>query len=107
MSESNFSGKTVVITGGGRGLGLGMARRFGEAGAQVVIAEIDGERGKQAAQILQEAGYSACYEPLDVRVPAQSVALVDKVTQERGRIDVWVNNAGLARIGPAENLPIE
>jgi NAD(P)-dependent dehydrogenase (short-subunit alcohol dehydrogenase family) len=107
MSESNFTDKTVVITGGGRGLGLGLARRFGEAGAQVVIAEIDGRRGKQAAQILQEAGYSVSYEALDVRVPAQSVALVDKVIKERGHIDVWVNNAGLAHIGPAENLPIE
>jgi NAD(P)-dependent dehydrogenase (short-subunit alcohol dehydrogenase family) len=64
-------------------------------------------RGKQAAQILQGAGYSACYEPLDVRLPAQSVALVDRLTKERGHIDVWVNNAGLAYIGPAENLPIE
>src|SRR5882672_6126820 len=100
MPESNFADKTVVITGGGRGLGFGLARRFGEAGAQVVIAEIDGERGKQAAHILQGAGHAVHYEPLDVRVPAQSVALVDKLTKERGHIDVWVNNAGLAHIGP-------
>ena len=107
MPEPNFTGKTVVITGGGRGLGLGMARRFGEVGAHVVIAELDGERGKQAAQLLQQAGLSASYEPLDVRQPSQSVALVAKVVQEHGHIDVWVNNAGLAYIGPAETLPID
>jgi NAD(P)-dependent dehydrogenase (short-subunit alcohol dehydrogenase family) len=107
MPESDFAGKTVVITGGGRGLGFGLARRFGEGGALVVIAEIDGARGQQAAHTLQAAGHAVKYEPLDVRVPAQSVALVDKLTKERGHIDVWVNNAGLAYIGPAESLPIE
>jgi NAD(P)-dependent dehydrogenase (short-subunit alcohol dehydrogenase family) len=107
MPDPDFSGKTVVITGAGRGLGFGMARRFGQAGAHVVIAEIDEARGEHAAERLGLEGISASFEPLDVRVPAQSLALVDKVVGERGGIDVWVNNAGLAYIGPAESLPLE
>lgn len=107
MRDADFAGKTVVITGAGRGLGLGMARRFGQAGAHVVIAELDAARGNTAAEKLQAEGLDASFESLDVRVPAQSVALVAKVSQLRGGIDVWINNAGLAYIAPAETLPLE
>ncbi len=102
-----FTDKTVVITGAGRGLGFGMARRFGQAGAQVVIAEIDAEAGARAAETLRGEGLSAAFEQLDVRDPAQSVVLVNKLVKERGRIDAWVNNAGVARKGTAETLPLE
>lgn len=106
MADPDFSGKTVVITGAGRGLGFGMARRFGQVGAHVVLAEIEAERGQRAVEALQSEGWSAAFEPLDVREPAQSVALADKIVQEHGQIDVWVNNAGIAYIGPAETLPL-
>jgi NAD(P)-dependent dehydrogenase (short-subunit alcohol dehydrogenase family) len=106
MADPDFSGKTVVITGAGRGLGFGMARRFGQVGAHVVVAEINAERGQRAIETLQGEGLSAAFEPLDVRDPAQSVALADKVVRELGQIDVWVNNAGIAHIGPAETLPV-
>ena len=97
----------MVITGAGRGLGLGMARRFGQAGAHVVIAELDPEAGIQAAASLHAEGISAVFEPLDVRLPEQSVALVDKLTQAHEHIDVWVNNAGIAHKAPAESLSLE
>jgi 3-oxoacyl-[acyl-carrier protein] reductase len=103
----NFKDKVVVITGAGRGLGFGMARRFGQEGAQVVIAEVDAEAGPQAAETLCEEGISAAYMPLDVRDPAQSVALVEKLARERGHLDVWVNNAGIARKALAESLPLK
>jgi NAD(P)-dependent dehydrogenase (short-subunit alcohol dehydrogenase family) len=102
-----FKDKTVVITGAGRGLGFGMARRFGQSGAQVVIAEIDAEAGARAAETLRGEGLSAAFEQLDVRDPAQSVVIVNKLVKERGRIDAWVNNAGVARKGPAETLLLE
>lgn len=94
----------VVITGAGRGLGLGMAQRFGQAGARVIVAELDAALGRQATTDLQSAGIAASFAPLDVRDPAQSRALVAKVVQAYGRLDVWVNNAGISTIAPAETL---
>lgn len=101
---SSFEQRIVVITGAGRGLGLGMARRFGQAGAQVILAELDALLGQQAAAELQSAGISAHFAPLDVRDPAQSRALVAAVVNAHGRLDVWVNNAGVSTIAPAETL---
>lgn len=103
----SFQDKVVVITGAGRGLGFGMARRFGEEGAQVVIAELDPQLGGQAAQNLRRKGIAATFESLDVRIPGQSIALVDKLTAEHGHIDVWVNNADVVHKAPAESISIE
>ena len=99
--------RVVVITGAGRGLGLGMARRFGQDGAHVVVAELDPDLGSQAAASLRAGGISAVFEPLDVRKPEQSAALVDRLAQAHGHIDVWVNNAGIAHKAPAESLPLD
>ena len=96
--------QVVVITGAGRGLGLGMARRFGRAGAHVVLAERDTALGAAAADALRADGLSASFEALDVRDAAQSIALAETVMRAQGRIDVWVNNAGVSHLGAAESL---
>ncbi len=104
MGDEAFADTTVVITGGGRGLGLGMARRFAQAKAHVVIAEIDRVAGTSSASALRSEGLAATFEPLDVRDPTQSPALVERLVAERGGIDTWVNNAGVEYNGPAEDL---
>jgi NAD(P)-dependent dehydrogenase (short-subunit alcohol dehydrogenase family) len=103
MGDPGFRGKIAVVTGAARGLGLGMARRFAQAGAHPVLADIEAA-AKNAAAALTAEGLPASYEALDVRVPSQSVALVDRAVKRHGRIDVWVNNAGIARIGAAEAM---
>ena len=106
MAEADFAGKTVVITGAGGGLGADMARRFGEAGAAVVIAEIDAESGARTAERLRTRDIDASFHPLDVRQPSQCNEVVDAIVSDRGHIDVWVNNAGIAHKRAAETLPI-
>jgi len=97
----------AVITGAGRGLGLAMARRFAQSGRHVVIAERDAALGAAAAEALRGEGLAASFEALDVRDAAQSRALVDAVAQSLGPIGVWVNNAGISRLGAAETLSQE
>lgn len=104
MADQAFAGATVVVTGGGRGLGFGMARRFAVAGAHVVIAEIDRAAGTSSASALRTEGLAAVFEPLDVRDPEQGPVLVEKLVADRGAIDIWVNNAGVEYNGPAETL---
>ncbi|MCE7983654.1 MAG: SDR family oxidoreductase [Caldilinea sp. CFX5] len=101
---TSFDQQVIVITGAGRGLGFGMAQRFGAAGARVILAEVDATLGRQAEAELQRAGLAAHFAPLDVRDPSQSRALVHEVVKRYGRLDVWVNNAGLSTIAPAETL---
>ena len=107
MPDPSFSGKTVVVTGAGGGLGSDMAHRFCEAGAKVVVAEIDSISGETVASELKDAGYDAVFHFLDVRNPASSASLVETIMEKDHRIDVWVNNAGVAHKGPAETLPSE
>lgn len=94
----------VVITGAGRGLGLGMARRFAQTGAHVILAERDPALGIGAAEALRAVGLSASFELLDVTDAEQSRNLVAKVAREQGRVSTWVNNAGISRLGAAETL---
>ena len=101
-----YEGMTVVVTGGGRGIGLGIARRFGQAGFLTVIAESDMVAGNQAVSVLQSEGWAAQLEPLDVRIPFQSANLVDRLVRQHGHIDVWVNNAGISKLAPAETMPL-
>ena len=105
MADAEFSGKTVVVTGAGDALGMGIARRFGQAGASVVVTHADGDTATHTAEALRAENVSASSATLDVTDPAQSTALVEKLVRERGRIDVWVNAARSAQPGPAETLP--
>lgn len=104
MSDREFAGTTVVITGGARGLGRGMATRFARAGAHVLIADVDRQAGADTAAAIRGDGLEASFQPLDVRDPRQSLALVDELVRGRGGVDVWVNNAGVEYNGPAETL---
>ena len=102
MNQENQ--EIVVISGAGRGLGLGMARRFAQTGAHVILAERDPALGIGAAEALQAVGLSASFELLDVTDAEQSRTLVAKVAREQGRVSTWVNNAGISRLGAAETL---
>lgn len=96
--------RVVVVTGAARGLGLGMIRRFAAEGDVVIITDIDTDAGGAAVNDLQRTGVAATFTQLDVRNPARIDEVVRDLVSEHGRIDVWVNNAGIARNGPAESL---
>jgi NAD(P)-dependent dehydrogenase (short-subunit alcohol dehydrogenase family) len=107
LGEYDLSGKTVLITGGSRGLGLVMAREFAAEGANVAICARDRGELERARADLSARGANAFAFPCDVTDRAQVRELVEVVTRRFGRIDVLVNNAGTIQVGPLEVMTLE
>lgn len=91
----SLAGRVAVVTGGARGTGAGIVRRLAEAGATVVIADGNGDDARAAADEVVARGHAAVPMALDVADEAGVAALADRVAEELGGIDVWVNNAGI------------
>ncbi len=88
----------VVVTGGGGGIGAALARRFAAGGAQVVVADLDGDK---AAEVAAEVGGTAYAG--DVAGPEGVAKLIDSARETLGGIDVFCANAGIAPFGGAES----
>jgi NAD(P)-dependent dehydrogenase (short-subunit alcohol dehydrogenase family) len=106
-SEYDLRGKSVLITGGSRGLGLVLAREFAREGARVAICARDVEELNRARADLAERGANVLAVPCDVRERAQVNELVDVARDHFGQIDVLVNNAGVIQVGPVEVMTVE
>jgi NAD(P)-dependent dehydrogenase (short-subunit alcohol dehydrogenase family) len=106
-----LAGKTAVITGASRGLGLAMAEAFGAAGASVVIGSRSPDSVDAAVQRLQSRDVSAVGRVCDVASAMDVAALAEQACQSFGRFDIWVNNAGLSapygRTGEVEPADFE
>jgi NAD(P)-dependent dehydrogenase (short-subunit alcohol dehydrogenase family) len=89
-----FAGRTALITGGGRGIGNVIARRFAALGANVVIAGRHMETLDESAAGIEKAGGACLPQVADIRLPEQVDALVQAALTRFGRIDFLVNNAG-------------
>lgn len=98
-----FQNKTIVITGGNKGIGLAMAQRFSAEGANIVIASIEPEV-EEAASTLSEGGANAIGVVCDVTDKAAVVALYDRAEGAFGAIHVSVQNAGIITIARVEDL---
>lgn len=91
----DFSNKVVIVTGGGRGIGAGVALRFAQAGASVVINYLTSETGAQLVEKQVKAlGREAIVVQGDVSNKDEVELLIEGAIQEFGRIDVLINNAG-------------
>ena len=106
-SEYDLRGKTVLITGGSRGLGLVMAREFAREGAKVAICARDAEELNRARADLARRGARVLAVPCDVTEQEQVKELVNVVRDHCGQIDVLVNNAGVIQVGPLEVMTVE
>ncbi len=94
MLGIDLSGQVALVTGGGAGIGRGIAVALAHAGADVVIAEIDLRRADQTAELVRAAGREALAVPTDVLDTDQVRAAVAAVDDRFGRLDILVNNAG-------------
>lgn len=104
--QLDFTGRGVIITGGGTGIGLATARQLARLGASVAIASRGVEELEAAAtRIREESGGRCIAVPADVKDEDAIVRLVERARSEFGRIDVLVNNAGGTRMAPLEQIP--
>ena len=97
LEKLRLDGRVAVVTGGGQGIGAACARALGEAGAKVVVAELLPERAESIADALTSLGIEAIGLPVDVTKSAEVDALAARVIADHGRVDVLVNNAGVAK----------
>ncbi|MCS7036005.1 MAG: SDR family oxidoreductase [Saprospiraceae bacterium] len=91
--EGLFSGKVALVTGGGSGIGLEIARQFLQLGAEVFIASRKAQRLEEAMAVLQPLGMVHSYQ-VDIREPDQVAGLAEFIADRSGQLDVLVNNAG-------------
>lgn len=103
-SDTFLQGQVAIITGGGTGLGLAVARRLGELGARLVIASRNPEHLEAGKSVLSAAGLEVLAVPTDVRDPAQVDAMVAQAVERFGAVDLLINNAAGNFISRAEDL---
>jgi meso-butanediol dehydrogenase / (S,S)-butanediol dehydrogenase / diacetyl reductase len=90
-------GKVAIITGSGQGIGRGVAKRFAQEGAQVVIAEFNRANAEEAGREIAAVGPAPLVYPVDIADTGRVEQMVKDVVGHFGQIDILVNNAGLSR----------
>ena len=102
-----FAGRTALITGSARGIGLATARHLGRLGAKVVLSDVLDQRLEEAGAALRQEGIAVLARRADVTDPADCEALVRAALAAFGRLDILVNNAGVSIVAPFEETKPE
>ncbi len=97
LEKYKLAGRIAVVTGGGQGIGYACAQALGEAGARVILAEIDASRATDAVRSLEALGITAHAEQVDVTKSADVAALAGRIRAQHGAPHILVNNAGIAK----------
>jgi gluconate 5-dehydrogenase len=103
----NLEGKTALVTGGSRGLGLQIAESLGEAGAKILLTSRKAADLEEAAAHLQARGIDTRWVAADASQPDEIQRVAGEAMQRLGKVDILVNNAGATWGAPAEDYPLE
>ena len=95
MSAGRLDGQAAVVTGGGSGFGEGIAKRFSQEGARVVIADIDAEGGQRVVDEIKSAGGEAIFVQTDVAESAANKAMMQACRDAYGAVNTFVANAAI------------
>ena len=105
ITDKELDGKVAIVTGGASGIGEATVRLFTNAGARVIIADMQRDRGEKLSQ---ELGESVEFVQMEVRQEEQVKAVINSAIENWGRIDCIFNNAGFGGVlGPIEDIPVE
>ena len=103
----DLRGRTVLVTGGSRGLGLALAREVAAQGARVAICGRDGDALSRARAKLEEIGFTALTVECDVTDRSAVRGMIEAVSRQLGPVDMLINNAGVIEVGPAGTMTEE
>lgn len=103
----DLTGRNAVVTGGAVGIGFGIAESFVEAGANVLIADLDEDAARTAAEKLIQGPGKAAWMAADVSADGAGRAMVDECVRQLGSLDIFVNNAGIYPMVPALDMTPE
>ena len=107
LDRFSLVGKVGIVTGGGQGLGKAFCHAFAEAGADIVVAEINPATGPVTVEEIEALGRRALFIETDVTDPESVEHMVSETVAAFGRIDFLMNNAGVVHHIPAENVPLD
>jgi short-subunit dehydrogenase len=107
LVEYDLKDKTVLITGGSRGLGLVMAREFSREGSRLVLCARDAQELEQARLDVESLGAEVMVVPCDITNQQDVKSMIAAVYTRFGAVDVLVNNAGVIQVGPLEVMTHE
>jgi NAD(P)-dependent dehydrogenase (short-subunit alcohol dehydrogenase family) len=103
----SFRGKTVVVTGGSRGLGLVLSRQLALEGARLVLLARSEPELRRAELDLTQRGAEVLVVPCDLRSKEQVDSAISQAAARYGGVDVLINNAGIIQVGPMEHMTLE
>lgn len=102
--EKDLQLKISVVTGGGAGIGKAIATALAQAGSRVAVTDVNWEAAKKVASLIQKGGGEAIALKLDVTRPDECQTVLDLVVERWGKIDIWVNNAGVSSMNRFTDL---
>ena len=107
LEKRSLRGKTVVITGGSSGVGRATVEAFAFEGCNIIIAARGEKALDETVLLCKDLGVNAIAVPTDVSVSEEVENLVEAAVKKFGRIDIWVNNAGVMASGKFDEIPME
>ncbi|MGE6257675.1 3-hydroxybutyrate dehydrogenase [Heyndrickxia sporothermodurans] len=99
--------KVAIITGSARGIGFEIGKIFAKNGAKVVLSDLNGQAVNEAAEGLKNQGLEVIGLKADVTKEEEIVNLIAETKRQLGRVDIFINNAGLQHVSPIEEFPTE
>src|SRR5216683_3209720 len=99
--------KVAVVTGGANGIGRGIVDRFAKEGAKILIADLDEEGGRRAVEECARLNATAIFQRTDVTQERDIKSAIQRAVAEFGRLDIMVNNAGVAGAVGLEQASVE